>query len=71
MRQKPGPIVSYWRRHPCDRAPLWLNLFADEIRYWLRSTSRRRHSEPFNKRDGGHTRRMARKLKHSYRELPQ
>lgn len=71
--KRPQPIVSLSQRsrHPCNRMPIWLNDFADEIRYWLRSTSRRRHSEPFNKRSGGHARRMARKLKHSQRELSQ
>lgn len=65
MRKDLRPIVSIrnrWR-HPCDRAPWWLNQLAEEIRYWLRSTSRKRHSEPFNKRPVGYRRRQERRFK--------
>lgn len=34
-----------------------------EVRYWLRATSRRRHSAPFAKRPAGFKRRQARKFK--------
>jgi hypothetical protein len=61
---KPQPIVSLRQvsRHPCERMPMWLNQLADDIRYWLRSTSRKRHSEPFNKRKAGADRRAERRF---------
>lgn len=60
-------IVSYRRRHPFDRAPFWLNDLAEDILYWLRKTSRLRHSHPFNKRKAGKLRRDARKFKRNAR----
>lgn len=56
------PIVSLRQqsRHPCERMPIWLNQLADDIRYWMRATSRRRHSEPFAKREAGAKRRAER-----------
>lgn len=63
-RSGPQPIVSLRQRsrHPCERMPVWLNDLADDIRYWLRATSRRRHSEPFAKREAGAKRRAERKF---------
>lgn len=71
MRKPPRYIVSpkYWGRYPCDRNSMWLNALADEIRYWLTATSRRRHSEPFNKRPAGYRRRQERRFKLQQRSL--
>lgn len=48
---------------------MWLNLLADDIRYWLRATSRKRHSEPFAKREAGARRRDERRFVRQQHEV--
>lgn len=66
-------MKAFWwnkprRRHPTNRRPAWLQILDDEIRYWLKSSSRKRHSEPFNKRKEGFKRRQQRRLKSIMRD---
>lgn len=52
-------IHGWWRR---DK-PQWLLSLLDEINYWMKATSRKRHSPPFNKRKSGQERRAQRRFK--------
>lgn len=52
-------LYGRWRR---DK-PQWLLKLIDEINYWMKASSRKRHGEPFNKRDAGFKRRQERRLK--------
>lgn len=61
-------MKTYWwskprGRHPTDRRPAWLQILDAEVSYWLTATSRKRHGEPFNKREAGFKRRQQRRLK--------
>jgi len=52
-----------WKRKK-QRRPSKLE---SEVKYWLTRTAHLRHSDPFNKRDAGRLRRLARKFKHDMR----
>lgn len=53
--------VTRRRRHPYDRG--WLTEWeVEQIEYWLRHHTRRRHTTPFNKTDRGRARRTERKF---------